>query len=228
MWKYNGKYIRDGKCTILCTICNYRRIYNPSRYLVQYLQFYSIYEAQLYIFNHQDLQLSLQTTCIPLDIKFEHAEGSNFQFFTVLSSRKRRIPRPVESVVDRFYIVQVDMFWLDDKTSPENRAGVVIDVNEEEHRSCSRRARRRWKCIKKKKECRRKKKRRVHSPWTLKIEQSMWKPMRKSIISQVSGSCVSRHSRSLSHRAVSVSTILSVSLSSSFLLSFFTRCKSCK
>lgn len=77
-------------------------------------------------------------------------KNRTFQFFTELSPRgKGRIPPPVESVADRFYIVQVDMFWLDDKTSPEDRAGVVIDVNEEEHLSCSRRARRRWKCMKK-------------------------------------------------------------------------------
>ena len=36
------------------------------------------------------------------------------------------------------------------KQAAENRAGVVIDVNEEEHLSGSRRARCRWECMKKK------------------------------------------------------------------------------
>ena len=44
-------------------------------------------------------------------------KNRTFSFFTVLSSSKRRIRRRSRALPDRFYIVQVDVLWLDDKTS---------------------------------------------------------------------------------------------------------------
>lgn len=124
-------------------------------------------------------------------------------FFTILLPRKRR-PSQM-NLVDRFYILQVDMIWLDNKMNQENhrcrdwrQRGIPI-------MSCS-------SMIMHKKVFE-KRERKVYIPmgienWTIDVEST-----RKPIILNVSGLCLPRYARSFSHYAFSLSTILSVSFS---------------